>query len=123
MSELELTKVEVVLLKTALRSSDGIFVGGITAKMGISMSDAVSAFRNLRRNGFLKQRGSALYLTSRGRGWIMENQGLFAFTGEKNWRAVPDHFTSNTIRPFEPYAPRLSKLSKRAFDVGLDKDK
>lgn len=117
MSEIRLSKVEVVLLKRALRSPDGIFVGGITAKMGISMSDAVAAFRSLRRHGFLKQRGASLHLTSRGRGWIMENQSLFAFTGEKNWRLVPDRFKSNRIRPFEPYAPRTSKLSRTAFDV------
>lgn len=121
MSKIKLSSVEVVLLKAALRASDGIFVGGITARLGISMSDAVSAFRSLRRHGFLKQRGASLHLTSRGRGWIMENQSLFAFTGEKNWRQVPSNFKSNKMRPFEPYAPRISKLSRAAFHIGQAK--
>jgi hypothetical protein len=119
MSTITLSRIKITLLKRALKSTDGIFVGEITAKMGISIKDAVAAFRTLRRLGFLKQQSSALRLTSKGRSWIMENQNMFAFTGEKTWRRVPDHYRSNTIRPVEPYAPRLTKLSKKAFGVGL----
>lgn len=123
MNEIKLSKVEILLLKAALRSTDGIFIGGITTKLGIAMSEAVAGFRSLRKLGFLKQQGSALHLTSRGRGWIMANQNLFAFKGDKAWREVPEHYRGNTIRPFEPYAPRLSKLSKAAFGIGQQKDK
>ncbi|UYV36569.1 hypothetical protein N4R57_16410 [Rhodobacteraceae bacterium D3-12] len=48
----------------------------------------------------------------------MENQHLFAFDGKRSWRDVPEHFLANTVAPFEPYAPKISKLSKAKFGVG-----
>jgi hypothetical protein len=113
-----LTKVELVLMERALRSPDGIFVAQVTLSLGISVRDASSAFKNLRNRGFLTIKGSTLHLTSKGRGWIMANQRMFAFSGEKSWRIVPERFEASQINPFDPYAPRVSKLSNRSFPIG-----
>lgn len=113
-----LNNVEIELLRRAFKSHDGVFIGGITSTMGISIKDASIAFRNLRRFGLLRERGGSLLLTSRGRSWVMEHQNLFAFSREKKWREVPKHFEANSVQPYEPYAPRISKLDKRYFGLG-----
>lgn len=105
-------------MERALQSPDGIFVAQITLSLGISVSDVSSAFKKLRNRGFLTIKGSTLVLTSKGRGWIMANQRMFAFSGEKSWRSVPERFESSKIEPYQPYAPRVSKLSKGTFPIG-----
>lgn len=118
---MELSKVEIILMQRALKATDGIFVGGITSQLGISVRDAADAFRSLRTQGFLEFDNSVLRLTPEGRKWIFENQKLFVFSGQKTWREVPEEFKSNVIRPFEPYAPRLSKIPKGALKSGLSR--
>ena len=51
----------------------------------------------------------------------MENQHLFALSGKKTWRDIPQKFISNSIPPFEPYAPRVSRFSRKKFTFGLSK--
>lgn len=116
-----LSKVEIILMQRAFKAPDGIFIGGITSSLGISVRDAADAFRNLRGHGFLEVDNSVLKLTSQGRKWIFDNQNLFAFSGEKSWREVPEDFKSNVIGPFEPYAPRLSKIPKAVLKSGLSR--
>ncbi|MEP6018227.1 MAG: hypothetical protein ABJ251_07060 [Paracoccaceae bacterium] len=118
----KLSRVEQVLMKRALNAPDGIYVAEITTNLGISVRDVSIAFKSLRSRGFFTSKGSTLVLTSKGRGWIMANQEMFAFTGEKQWRDVPERFTSSSILPFQPYAPRISKLSKKRFPIGAPND-
>jgi len=110
--------IELELLQKAFRNPSGISIGTITSKMGISIRDASFAFRNLRKQGFLREQGGTLLLTKRGRSWIMQNQHLFAFSGVKEWRTVPEEFLADRIQPFEPYAPLISKLNKAHFGLG-----
>ncbi len=119
MTDIKISKAEAVLLAQALRRPRGMYVGEVTTKLGISIRDAASAFRSLRKYGFLRESKSMLFLTQRGRSWIMNNQELFMFAGRKHWREVPDRFRSTSIRPFQPYAPRISRLSNTKFVVGV----
>lgn len=118
----ELSNTEVALLKLSLRDKNGIFIGRISTKLGIPLSDIVNAFRTLQLRGFLKQDGPVLRLTTDGRAWIMQNQSMFAFSGKRHWRDVPDDFKSNRVEPFKPYVPRTSKLSKPMFGIGQKRD-
>lgn len=112
------SKVELELLRNAFKSSQGVSVGSITSKLGISIKDASIAFRSLRKVGFVREQGGALFITRKGRVWTMAHQNLFAFTGEATWRKVPEEFWADRMQPFEPYAPRISKLSKAHFGLG-----
>lgn len=114
----EFTQTELILLRAAIRQKDGIFIGAITSKYGISIRDAAQAFRSLRKRGFLKEQESNLVLTTDGRSWVMENQNQFSFSGIKSWREVPEEFRSTKIKPYQPYAPKVWKLSTKKFDVG-----
>jgi len=118
MSEYQPGPIELVLLRKAFRTTSGISVGTITTKMGISIRDASRAFRGLRKQGFLREQKGSLILTQRGRAWIMQNQDLFAFSGKKVWREVPQEYVADRIQPFEPYAPRISKLHRGRFSLG-----
>ncbi|MFC3614533.1 hypothetical protein ACFORG_12225 [Lutimaribacter marinistellae] len=117
-----LSRVELTLMERALRAPDGIFVAEITRSSGISVRETANAFKNLRGRGFLSSKGSTLVLTSKGRGWIMANQEMFAFSGNKPWRDVPARFKSSQSLPFQPYAPRISKLSRTHFTIGNQED-
>lgn len=115
-------KIQLELLKRALRNPGGISTGEITSKIGISIKDAVYAFRELRKQNFMKEQQSTLRLTRKGRTWIMNNQTLFAFTGKKLWREVPIKYKANHIAAHEPYAPRTSKLDQKYFKLGTKKN-
>ncbi|QFP63330.1 hypothetical protein [Brucella anthropi] len=108
-----MTPVELKMLQHIFKASGPIPIGEITLTMGISIKDASSAFRSLKREGLLDAPNGMLALTKAGRDWIMSNQALFAFSNQKNWRTVPEEYVAQKIKPFQPYAPRLSQLSKK----------
>jgi predicted transcriptional regulator len=111
-------KIEIALLSSALKRSGGIEIWTITSKLGISVRDAAKAFQKLRELELLIEKNDVLRLTTKGRDWIMQNQSTFAFSGNKHWRAVPEHFESSKLQPFEPYAPRLRRIDKKFFGFG-----
>lgn len=108
---------ETQMLLSAFHSSGGIYIGYLTAKTGMPVNVAANAFTELEGLGLLTRDGSVLRLTTKGRGWIMENQKNFAYSGEKKWREIPETFKGNTIDAFKPYAPKRSQLSKRFFGI------
>lgn len=113
-----MTPVELALIHHTFKSKDGIPIGNITLTMGISIKDASSAFRNLKRQGLMDAPNGSLKITKLGRDWVMENQHLFIFSHKKNWRETPDIYIDSRIGAFEPYAPRISKLNKFFFNIG-----
>jgi len=118
MRKIALSRVDRELLLLVFRTKDGTTVGDIISKIGISISVAAASFRTLRKAGFVHQRGSLILLSSRGHSWLIQNQAVFGFSGAKKWREVPEEFTADRIKPFEPYAPRLSKLDQTHFKLG-----
>lgn len=108
---------EAKLLLAAFHSEGGIYIGYLAVKIGIPVNAAAKAFTELEKFGLLTRDGNVLRLTTKGRGWIMENQKNFAYSGEKNWREIPENFKGNTIDAFKPYAPKRSQLSKRIFGI------
>lgn len=110
------------MLSHALKRRDGIDIWNVTRTLGISVRDAAAAFKSLNEKGFLKEHDDALKLTAKGRGWIMQNQSAFAFSGERHWRSVPKSFQAQSIAAYEPYAPRIPRLDKAFFNLGNSKN-
>ena len=114
----KLTKQEALILRLALESGSGLIIGRLTIKYGSSVSEIFKAYTTLSADGFLRMDDGMIVLTPLGRNWINENQNLFAFGGRKPWRDVPSCFRASKIAPFEPYAPRRSRLSGRPQSAG-----
>lgn len=120
MSDYKFNKVELLLLRLALQSNSGFSLNKLFLSEGISVSDASSSYRSLSKIEFLKKANYTIQITTLGREWVMKNQNLFGFHGEKHWREVPEKYLANSIFPFQPYIPQTKKLSKRKFVVGGD---
>lgn len=118
MTASDLSPTELEILSRAFKRSEGIAIWSLVGRLGIPVRNVATAFRTLQRLGFLIEENDLLRITSKGRGWVMQNQSIFAFSGEKKWRLVPDSFESDSIKAFEPYAPRIRRLDKRTFPVG-----
>ncbi|WP_148291166.1 hypothetical protein [Methylobacterium sp. B1] len=114
----KLTKQEALILRLALESEDGLIVGRLTIKYGSSVREIFQAYSSLNADGLLRMDEGLIVLTTLGRNWINENQHLFAFSGEKTWRQVPPTFQASQIQPFEPYAPRRSRLRHAVKGAG-----
>jgi len=112
---MKLPKRELSLLKMVFRSADGLDIGALTWKHGISISEAFQVFSSLKNRRLVTKRGQRLVLTAEGRTWVIENQDLFAFEGEKEWRQVPAHYEANRIEKYEPYAPRRSLIDRKGL--------
>ncbi|MFY0661348.1 MAG: hypothetical protein JXR15_12710 [Shimia sp.] len=115
-----LSSLELTVLDQARRQEGGVTVSMLTLKVGVSIKEISRAIRNLSKLNLITAKGVSLHLTKAGRLWIQDNQNMFAFRGRKTWREVPERFKGSKISPFEPYAPRVSKLSRRDFGVGGD---
>lgn len=115
--DLEVDKVDLAILALLRKNPRGISAGALTLKVGIPIRAVVKSFRKLRRFKFARESGSVLHLTRTGRQWINNNQSMFAFSGEKPWREVPSDFKQPQLRPFKPYAPLRSKVSKKILRV------
>jgi hypothetical protein len=117
MIEEPFNKFELLLLAQALKRPEGLEIWRLTGRLGVSVRDAAAAFKSLSSAGFLVQEANILRLTPKGRGWIMQHQAAFSFSGEKLWRRVPDDFQAISIDAFQPYAPRISRLEKSFFKI------
>lgn len=117
MINLRLTPVDLMLLRECLSKFEGLSIGSITSTLGVAIKDAVESFRRLSQLELLSQKEGMIVLTENGRNWVNANQRLFAFTGERSWRSVPDEYRGNQISAFSPYVPRLSKIPRSFFDA------
>ncbi|SDX68812.1 hypothetical protein SAMN04488041_1125 [Sulfitobacter pontiacus] len=115
-----LSSLELRILDQARRGEGGVTISSLTLKFGVSIKDLSRATRNLTKFNLIAAKGVSLHLTKAGLSWIQANQEMFAFRGKKTWREVPERFKGSKISPFEPYAPRVSKLSQRYFGIGGD---
>lgn len=113
--EPKLSAAALVLLSQARLRPDGLTAWLLTTKIGISLRDAATAFRELSSLGMMEERESALFLTAKGRSWIYQNQNQFAFSGKKQWREVPREFMNTPRAIWAPYAPKISRLDKANF--------
>jgi hypothetical protein len=104
-----------MLLRECLSKFEGLSIGSITSTLGVAIKDAVESFRRLSQLELLSQKEGMIVLTENGRNWVNANQRLFAFTGERSWRSVPDEYRGNQISAFSPYVPRLSKIPRSFF--------
>lgn len=112
---MKLSKKELSLLKIIFRSTDGLDIGALTWKHGISINEAFQTFSSLKAKDMVAKSGYTLKLTSQGRNWVMENQSLFAYEGNKEWRSVPKQYLGNRIDVFQPYVPRRSMIDKKGL--------
>lgn len=115
--EIDIDGIDLALLALLRKKPRGASAGVVTLKIGIPIGRIAKSFRKLRRLRFVRENGAVLFLTKRGRRWILENQSMFAFSGEKDWRKVPEHFKQPQLRPFKPYAPISTKVSRQIFRV------
>lgn len=115
-----LSHLELKVLDQARRQEAGVTVSTLILKFGVSIKEISRAIKNLSRLNLVTAKGISFHLTKVGHSWVQANQNMFAFRGTKTWREVPERFKSSKISPFEPYAPRVSKLSRRDFGVGGD---
>jgi len=65
----------------------------------------------------MEENENRLFLTSKGRNWLYQNQEQFAFSGKKIWRETPDRFLESQRPIWSPYAPKVSKLDKAKFRI------
>ena len=113
----ESRRIELIFLLELYKRRNGGEVWQIVNRLGVSLSDAAVAFRNLTERGLVSKAADTVCLTSLGRSWVVSNQNEFAFSGEKSWRKVPEIFEVDMIPPFQPYVPRLSRLDRNFFET------
>lgn len=113
----EIDKVDRLMLLMLRTRPQGVAASAASLRVGVPMRSIVKSFRKLRRLKLVREREAMLFLTKQGRKWILENQSDFAFSGEKSWRRVPEHFLRPQLRPFTPYAPLRNKMPKTPFKV------
>lgn len=115
--ESKLSAAALLLLSQARFRPEGLTAWLLTGRVGISLRDAASAFRELQALGFMEEKEERLLLTPKGRSWLYKNQDKFAFSGKKSWREVPEHFVKSRMPLWAPYAPKVSKLDKANFRI------
>lgn len=63
-------------------------------------------------NEYLENRDGQLYLTAKGKRWLVE-EGVFVGTKDDcPWKKIPDRFKQAELPSWMPYAPELDLLDK-----------
>lgn len=105
------------MLSQARFRPEGLTAWLLTGRVGISLRDAATAFRELQALELMEEKDNRLFLTTKGRNWIYQNQDQFAFSGKKIWREIPERFVETRRPVWAPYAPKVSKLDKANFRI------
>ena len=123
MTESDLTSFDKVLISFLMKKRGKAEIWQYLSESGSALGETAASFRRLRELGFLEQKDDTLILTGKGRQFAIDSQEEFVFSGVKSWRVVPERFRCDMIKPFAPYAPKLSKLDRAFFMIERAKDR